>query len=272
VTRAQAQREAAALLRAAGVDGAARDAALLVRWAAGSNAADPDAPLGDAERARLCDGVARRAARAPLSHILGERAFWEHRFAVSADVLDPRPETETLVAWALEGRPAARIIDLGVGSGCILLSLLAAWPSARGLGVDASAAALAMAERNAAALGVSDRATFARGDWLDGVTGPFDLAVANPPYLTDAEMAALGPELRAEPVLALAGGPDGLEPYRRIAPRLRSVLTPDGSAFFEIGAGQAAAVAAILLAAGLGSAAMRPDMDGRMRVLRVAPV
>jgi release factor glutamine methyltransferase len=278
VTRAEALRAATARLAAAGVEGAARDARLLLRRACGLDAAadaaaDPAAPLAPDRAAAFEEAVARRAARAPMSHILGERAFWGRRFAVTPDVLDPRPETETLVAWALEGPPAARVLDLGVGSGCLLLTLLAEWPQARGLGVDRSPAALAVAARNAAALGVADRARLALGDWLDGVTERFDLILSNPPYLDAADMAALPPELRAEPALALDGGADGgadgLDAYRRIASGLSAALAPGGSAMLEVGAGQERAVAAILRAAGFDAAEPRADLDGRPRALRI---
>lgn len=272
MTREGALRAAAATLAEAGVPDPAREARLLLRWASGLDGAAMSARLDAApspeEAARFDAAVARRAARAPLSHITGRRAFGGHEFVVSAAVLDPRPETELLVDWALEERPPARVLDLGVGSGCILLSLLAAWPQATGLGVDASDAALAVARANADALGVAGRATLARGDWLAGVAERFDLVVSNPPYLSGADMAALQPEVRAEPALALAGGEDGLEAYRRIAARLAEVMTPGGAAFFEVGAGQAAQVAAILRDAGLADIAVRKDLGGHARAIR----
>ncbi len=272
MTRAQALREGAARLSAAGIGEAAREARLLMRWAA---ALDPaalavalDAPMDAAEAARWTEGLAARAARAPLSHVTGARLFWGRSFAVTPDVLDPRPETETLVGWALEGPPAARVLDLGVGSGCILLTLLAEWPGAWGVGVDASPAALAVAADNAAALDVADRVALRRGDWLDGLDGGFDLIVANPPYLSDADMAALAPETRAEPALALHGGVDGLDAYRRIAAGLAAALAPGGIAVFEVGAGQADAVAGLLDESGAAEVACRSDLDGRARVVR----
>jgi len=272
-TRAAALKAATARLAAAGIEGAARDARLLMRHASGLEAfalsAALDAPMGAAEAARFDALVAGRAARAPLSHVTGAREFWGRRFAVSAAVLDPRPETEALVAWALEEAAPARVLDLGVGSGCILLSLLAAWPQAQGLGVDASEAALDVARGNAHALGLAARARFVAGDWLCGVEGRFDVIAANPPYLTRAEMDALSPEVRAEPALALDGGADGLDAYRAIAAGLAAALAPGGAAFFEVGAGQAQDVAALLRAAGLGAIGIRADLDGRARVVRV---
>jgi release factor glutamine methyltransferase len=274
VTRGALLADAAARLQVAGVDDPAREARLLMRWASGLGAASLSASIGDApdaaEADRFAEAVARRAARVPLSHITGRRAFWQHDFIVTPAVLDPRPETEVLVVWALEGPPARRVIDLGTGSGCILLSLLAAWPAATGLGIDASPAALAVAEANAAAMGLSARAAFRRGDWLEGVAETADLVVANPPYLATDELADLAPEVLAEPRAALDGGPDGLDPYRRIARGLNTALSRDGRALLEIGPTQASAVAAIFAAAGFGRHALRRDLDGRPRTLLVA--
>jgi release factor glutamine methyltransferase len=271
-TRAAALAGATARLAAAGVEDAARDARLILRWAAGMDAAALSArlsePPGEGEAARFAAGVARRAARAPLSHVTGRRAFWRHDFAVTPDVLDPRPETELLVAAALE-RPFGRVLDLGVGSGCILLSLLAERPGARGVGIDASPAALAVAAANAAALGVADRADLRPGDWLDGVDGPFDLVTSNPPYLASAELRDLSPEVLAEPRGALDGGPDGLEPYRRIAMDLDRVLSPGGRALVEIGPTQGETAAAPFRAAGFGRVALRRDLDARPRLLEI---
>lgn len=272
-SRAEALRAAAARLAAAGVEDAPRDARLLLRWAAGLEAAALATRLGEpmasGEAARFAEAIARRAARIPLSHVTGRRAFWRFDFAVTPDVLDPRPETELLVAAALE-RPFARVLDLGVGSGCILLSLLAERADATGVGVDASAGALAVAAKNAAALGVADRADLRLGDWLDGVTGSFDLVTANPPYLATAELAGLAPEVLAEPREALNGGPDGLAPYRRIAEGLDGVLAPGGWALLEIGPTQGVSAAAPFRAAGFDRIALRRDMDGRPRLLEIA--
>jgi release factor glutamine methyltransferase len=184
-------------------------------------------------------------------------------------VLDPRPETEVLVGWALE-RGFRRALDLGVGSGCILLTLLAERPEATGEGVDASPAALAVARENAARLGVADRATLRRGDWLEGAA-PADLVLANPPYLDAADMRRLSPETAREPRIALDGGADGLDAYRRIAARLPDVLRAEGEALFEVGAGQADAVANLLREAGFGRVDRRSDLDGRERVVRARP-
>ena len=256
MNRAEVLRDATARLRDAGVPGAARDAALLLREVAG----DDDAAT------RLDAMLARRAAREPMSHILGRRAFWSHEFAVTPDVLDPRPETETLVEAALAA-PFDRVLDLGTGSGCILLSLLAERPAATGLGTDISPAALAVAVRNAQAIGLTDRAGFRVSDWLDAVDGAFDLIVSNPPYIAEAEMPGLAPELAHEPRAALTPGGDGLDAYRAIARDAPAHLAPGGRLMVEIGAGQGAAVAELMRAGGLGDVAVLPDLDDRDRVV-----
>lgn len=274
-TRAELIAQGAGRLRAAGVPEAARDARLIYRWAAGLDGAALAVALGEpalpSEIARFEQGIAARAARAPVSQIVGLREFWGRRFRVTRAVLDPRPETESLVAAALAGPAPRRILDLGTGSGCILLTLLAEWPAAVGLGVDISAAALRVARQNARALGVAGRATFRRGDWCEGVTGSFELVVANPPYLTDAELAAVAPEVRLhEPLVALRGGPDGLGAYRRIAAQVAPLIAPGGRALLEIGPSQAGAVSQIFTDAGLKVVAVLPDLDGRDRVVAVS--
>lgn len=270
-TLRQALAAAAARLAQAGVDEARGDARLLMAAATGLA---PDRVLlhldrtldADAE-AHLARLVAARAGRQPMAQILGYRDFWRHRFAVTPEVLDPRPETEALVAEALRA-PFADVLDLGTGSGAILLSLLAERPGARGLGTDLSEAALAVAARNAAALGLAGRARFARADWFAGLSGRFDLIVSNPPYISAAEMAALAPEVRDhEPHLALSPGGDGLAAYRAIAAGAGSHLAPGGRLMVEIGAAQGPDVAALFAQAGLGPVRVLPDLDGRDRVV-----
>lgn len=260
-----------ARLAAAGIDDAPRDARRLLAHAL-SIAPDRLAlhlrdPADDAACARFDAAIAARARRQPVSQITGRRRFWGRDFAVTRDVLDPRPDTETLVAAALD-RPAARILDLGTGSGCILLTLLAEWPHARGTGTDISNAALAVAAANATSLGVADRTSLVRADWTAGLVGPFDLIVSNPPYIAADELPGLAPDVRDwEPPGALSPGPDGLAAYRAILPALPALLAPGGRVLLEIGPTQGEAVAALARAAGLGGIVVLPDMDGRDRVV-----
>ncbi|MBP7241999.1 peptide chain release factor N(5)-glutamine methyltransferase [Amaricoccus sp.] len=265
---------AAVELAAAGVAEPVRDARALLAAALGVGSAGLTPvlrePLAPQAAARFAAHVAARAARRPVAQILGRRAFWGRDFAVTADVLDPRPETEALVEIALAGPPPAHVLDLGVGSGAILVSLLAAWPDAYGVGVDMSAGALAVAAANAARHGVGARAGFVRTDWLAGIGGPFGLVVGNPPYIAAPEVDGLAPEVRDwEPRMALTPGPLGVEAYAAIATGLRAVMSPGGRALFEIGAGQGASVAAIFDAAGF-AVRVRPDLDGRDRVAELS--
>ncbi|MFO1058082.1 MAG: peptide chain release factor N(5)-glutamine methyltransferase [Dongiaceae bacterium] len=263
-------------LRLAGIEEHRREARLLAGAVLGADpatlVAHPERRVDPAAAARLAAAAARRAAREPLSHILGRREFWSLSFAVDGSVLDPRPDSETLVAAALalvpdRSRPL-RLLDLGTGSGCLLLALLSELPAATGLGIDASPAALAVAAGNAGRLGLSARADFRPGDWAGGLAGPFDLVLSNPPYIPSAELPLLAPEVaRYEPRLALDGGPDGLDCYRRLAPQLGALLREGGAALLELGAGQAAAVAAIMAAAGLRAAGLEADAAGRPRCL-----
>ena len=271
MTAAEALAAASARLRAAGVDDPARDARLLLAHAASIDASrvtliapEDIAPEVEERFDRL---VSLRAIRVPVSQLIGQRAFYGRDFKVSRDVLDPRPETETLIGLAL-GEPFARVLDLGTGSGCILVSLLAERPGATGLGVDLSPAACALAAENAARHGIGGRARFAVSNWFDGIDGRFDLVVANPPYIALSEMAGLADEVRRhEPELALTDGGDGLGAYRAIAGGLAGHLAPGGRVLLEIGPTQGAAVSALLVAAGLGSIRLHPDLDGRDRVV-----
>lgn len=272
--RRQALAETLARLKAGGIPDPGRDARLLLAEAVGTPPdrlmLEPDALLGPDAAARLAGMIAARLARQPVAQILGRRQFWGRDFRVSRDVLDPRPETECLVALALEGVPAQHVLDLGTGSGAILLTLLAEWPAAQGLGIDASPAALAVAGANAAALGLAARAELRVGDWLVGVDGPFDLVVCNPPYIAADELPGLAPEVIGwEPLAALSPGADGLAAYARIAPCLAAVLAPGGRALFEIGPSQGAAVAALFGAAGFAEVRVHPDLDLRDRVIDV---
>jgi release factor glutamine methyltransferase len=263
-----------ARLRAAGIGDAPRDARLLLAHAAGIapdrlalHLSDP-VPPGILPRWQAA--LAARVARQPVSQITGSRLFWGRSFRVTPDTLDPRPETETLIAEAL-ARPFARVLDLGTGTGCILITLLAERPGATGTGTDISPAALAVAAENARAFGLADRATFRHSDWFDGAAGlegPWDLILSNPPYIGADEIAGLAPEVRDwEPRGALTPGADALAAYRQIAPSAARRLAPGGRLIVEIGAGQGPAVAAILAEAGLSDIAVRPDMDGRDRIV-----
>lgn len=270
-TRARAISAATARLAVAGIPDPGRDARILCRWAAGLSAAGLSAGLLETpppeERARFVEAIARREAHMPVSHILGVREFWGRDFRVTPDVLDPRPETETLIATALR-TPAERVLDLGTGSGCILLTLLAEWPGATGLGIDCSPAALAIAQENAAALGLSGRAAFAAGDWCGPASGRFDLIVSNPPYIAEEDWHRLSPDVRLhEPRLALTPGGDGLEAYRRIAAEAPAHLAKGGRLLLEIGPDQAATVSSLLIAAGFQPATPIRDFDGRDRVI-----
>jgi release factor glutamine methyltransferase len=271
MTAAEALRAAVGRLRAAGVEDAPGDARRLLAHALGV-APDrvtlvlPDA-LAPAAAAAFDAAVAARARRQPVAQITGRRAFFGHEFRVTPDTLDPRPETEILVAAALE-RPFGSILDLGTGTGCILLSCLAAMPAASGIGTDRSEAALAVARANAADLGLAGRARLVRSDWFAGVTGRFDLIVSNPPYIAESEIADLAPEVRDwEPRAALTPGGDGLDAYRAIAAGARARLVPGGRILLEIGPTQGPAVRDLLRAAGLDGVAIRRDLDGRDRVV-----
>lgn len=263
---------AARRLAEAGVEDPRTDARLLVTAALGLRPQDvllyPERVLAAEEAARVEALVARRAAREPVSRILGRRGFWTLDLAVGPDTLDPRPDTETVVETVLEALPdraaPLRIIDFGTGTGCILLALLSEYPNASGLGVDISPGAVAVAEDNARANGLAGRAAFRVGDWGNGVEDGFwDVAVSNPPYITVAEMATLEPEvLDHDPHRALVAGDDGLTAYRRLAPDLHRVLRPGGLAALEVGRGQAGRVGALLREAGFETPWNRRDLGG----------
>jgi release factor glutamine methyltransferase len=263
---------AAARLRAAGVDDPARDARLLLAHAARIEAARvtliaPEDLPPDIEE-RFDKLVSLRAIRVPVSHLIGERAFYGRRFKVSGEVLDPRPETETLIEAAL-AEPFSRVLDLGTGSGCILVTLLAERKEARGVGVDLSEAACLQASANAVLYRVAGRAEILASDWFDKVEGQFDLIVANPPYIAKAEWETLAAEVREhEPEMALTDGGDGLGAYRAIMAEILPHLTPGGRVLVEIGPTQANAVAALMEMAGLCDIAVIHDLDGRDRVVR----
>lgn len=261
-------------LEAAGVDTPVLDARLLLEAGAGVSrldiVADPRRVLSAEQIAQVDALTRRREAREPVSHIVGRKAFWKIELAVSRDVLTPRPETEFLVEAALDVLPShrpARILDLGVGSGAILLALLAERPLARGVGVDISEAALGVARANTEALGLESRTTLHVGDWAEGLQGPFDLVVSNPPYIATAELAGLDPEVLYEPRLALDGGADGFAAYRTLCAALPGLLAPGGRFAFEVGRGQAEEVGELARAQGLSTKGVKLDLAGTARVV-----
>ncbi|MCA0043696.1 peptide chain release factor N(5)-glutamine methyltransferase [Celeribacter litoreus] len=259
------------VLAEAGIDGAPRDARLLMAHVFGIEPGRltlvmPD-PISVENVGAFNDAIARRATREPVSHILGFREFYGRRFKVTGDVLDPRPETEILISEALE-RPFRSVLDLGTGSGAILVTLLAEQALAKGMGTDISEAALAVARENADALGVGPRARFVPSDWWNAIEGEFDLIVSNPPYIALSEMPDLTPELGYEPRMALTDEADGLTAYRAIAEKARHFLAPRGRLIVEIGPTQGAAVADLFLEQGLKGVRVISDLDGRDRVVR----
>ncbi len=233
----------------------------------------PERALGAEQLDTLRRYVARRALHEPVSRILGERHFYGRPFSISSATLDPRPESETIVSVALDlvrsgglRGEQLRILDVGTGSGCLLVTLLCELPNAVGTGTDICEAALEVARANALRHGVADRAGWLRTDGLENVAGPFHLVVANPPYVRTSEIADLELEVRAfDPLAALDGGPDGLAVYRRIAPRISAVL-PAGWFICEVGHDQAREVAALLRAvSGAAQICTHRDLAGRQR-------
>jgi release factor glutamine methyltransferase len=271
--------EASERLRAAGVDSPRLDAELLLAFAAGVTREALFANsivIDDALRDRYATLIAQRASRMPLAYIVGRREFYSMELEVSPEVLIPRPETEVLVTAALDvvaSRPVARVLDLATGCGAIALAIAANAPNARVTATDVSAPALAIAARNATHHGFDRRVEFRLADcWEvldDGdALGRFDLIVANPPYVRNDEISSLAPEIRGfEPHLALAGGPDGLDFYRRIIDGAREHLAPDGTVMVEVGEGQAGDVATFFRARGYDNLALLKDFANIQRVV-----
>lgn len=264
-------REAAGRLQAAGVDGASRDVRLLLAHALGvepvdvilreTDAVDPVA-LTAFEVA-----VERRLQGEPVSRIRGWREFYGRRFVVTPDVLDPRPETELLVSEGIVRLPVGgRVLDLGVGSGCILLSVLAERSDAAGVGVDVSEAALAVARRNAEALGVAGRVDLSPGSWESALPEGFDLVLSNPPYIPADDMNTLARDvINYDPHVALTPGGDGLAPYRAILGQAARIARPGGWIGFEFGLGQGDEVARLMAGAGLENVSLHDDLAGITR-------
>ncbi len=271
------------------------DARLLISHALGLRGAafflEPDRLLSEHELSEIAQRLARRMAGEPISRIVGERGFWKHEFRLSPDVLDPRPDSETLIEAALEllgarGHSPEKqhdklsFLDLGTGSGALLISLLLEFPQATGVGIDISAKALEVAVANAERLGCGDRVGFEAQNWLDGMgekgAGGFDLVICNPPYIRHDDIEGLAPDVALfDPHGALDGGPDGLDPYREIIPQLISVLNPDGIVIFEIGEGQHMEITALLEEAGFdgvgASNGQFKDLAGHIRALAASP-
>ncbi len=271
------RREAAARLARAGIGSAALEARLLAARALGIEEAVvlacSDAEVDREARARLAALVRRRIRGEPIARILGRKEFWSSAFALAPETLVPRPESETVVEAALAVLPdrnaAFRVLDLGTGSGALLAAILLERPAAFGIGLDRSERALLVARDNLRCLGLGGRVGFVCADWSAPLAGRFDLVVANPPYVACAEIASLPPEVRDfDPRLALDGGGDGLDAYRRILPDLPRLLAREGFAVLELGRGQEQAVAALALTAGLvvGGPARR-DLAGIPRAL-----
>jgi release factor glutamine methyltransferase len=264
--------DAAARLAAAGVEAPRREARLLAAHALGV----PSSRLLDSglqvDAGVLDPLVARRVQREPLALIVGRRGFWTLDFAVSAETLVPRADSETLIEAALAACPdrgAVRsVLDLGTGTGCLLLAALSEFGGAFGVGVDIAPGAVGLAARNAAALGLAHRAAFYAGDWAQALSGRFDLVLCNPPYIPTGDLAGLMPEVRLhEPVRALDGGVDGLYDYARLAQALPLLLSAGGVAILELGIGQAEAVMALAEAAGFAHIMLTPDLGGIPRAL-----
>lgn len=266
------RRDVARRLRDGGIDTPELDARILVGHALGLDLTGlmraAERRLEAADIARIDTLAARRLRREPVARITGTKEFWGLPFAITSDVLVPRPETETVVERALAvirpgHAPTLRIADLGTGSGAILVALLSELPHATGVGTDRDVAALALARENARRLGVASRSTFAACDFGAAVAPGCDLVVTNPPYVRSGDIAGLDAEVRAfDPPAALDGGPDGLAAYRVIAAQAARILSPGGFLVAEIGDGQAPAVTAVLAAAGFGEIAIFPDLGG----------
>jgi release factor glutamine methyltransferase len=268
-------RAATARLAAAGIEAPHREARILLSHALGVDRTGfMRRRAGDltlAERDRFMALVARRAEREPAATILGSREFWSLDFIVSKDTLIPRPDSELIIETAvalLADRKPDCILDLGTGTGCLLLAALTEFPDAWGLGVDLSPTAAAVARRNAERLGLGSRAAILVGRWTEAITGRFDLLLCNPPYIPAADIAGLMPEVALhEPRLALDGGADGLDPYRVLFADLPRRLNPGGMALFEFGAGQAVALLDLARSQALTVVDVKADLAGHPRVM-----
>lgn len=277
-TLAAVLRDAAIKLRTAGVDDAMTDARILAANALGLSREEmlrePHRELASANLHIFDDMISRRCDREPVARILGRREFRSLSFRLVAETLEPRPDSETIVEVAVNygnqspGAAPLRVLDIGTGTGCLLLSVLKELPGSTGVGTDIAGGAVETAGRNADDLGMSDRAVFICTDWADGVEGVFDLIVSNPPYIETAEIGTLAPEVsHHDPLTALDGGADGLDAYRMIAGCVGQLLSPTGVAVCEIGSTQCDAVTAIFVAQGFSLVESRNDFGGHPRAL-----
>ncbi|WP_342360661.1 peptide chain release factor N(5)-glutamine methyltransferase [Terrarubrum flagellatum] len=278
MTRAELLAAARRRLTEADIDKPALDARVLTLHALGLDALDlvrsPEAPVDEGMIAQVDAAIARRIAGEPVARILGWKEFFGLRFKLSPDTLSPRPETELIVEEALRIFPdrdaPLSVVDLGTGTGCILLSILHERKQATGIGIDRAFGAASTARENARALDLAGRACFTVGDWSAALRGGFDLLVANPPYIRSQEIAGLAREVTEhDPALALDGGADGLAPYRAILDDLPRLLRPGGAALFEIGHDQAADVSALVRRRGLPGPSVLRDLAGRDRVVAI---
>jgi len=272
--------QAGQVLRAAGIEAPRLEARLLLSHAMSCRQEDllrdARAAVPGEAQARFRTLLAARSRQVPVAHLLGHAGFWTLDLLSTADTLIPRADTEALVEAALEAFPARgavrRILDLGTGTGALLLACLEEFPEAFGVGLDRSPAAAALARANAARNGLAGRAAILAGDWAASLSGRFDLVLSNPPYIESAAIPGLMPEVALhEPALALDGGADGLDAYRALAPVLPLLLAPGGRAVLELGQGQGPAVEALMALAGLRSPGTRPDLAGIPRALVLSP-
>ena len=263
-------------LAEAGIETASVDARVLLEFALARPQvwlhANPEALIAAADLDRFEGLLARREQRQPVSQIVGRREFWSLSFDVTRDVLTPRPDSETLIEAVLEQLPdrtaPIRILDLGTGTGCLLLTLLSEYGSATGVGIDVSPAALQVAARNGQKLGLDARVDWMLGQWDTQLDANFDVVISNPPYIESGALAALDRDVvDYEPHLALDGGADGLDAYREILTHMANVLAANGLLAFEIGEGQADAITALASGAGLNLRAARQDLSNILRVL-----
>lgn len=265
--------QAGQLLRAAAIESPRIEARLLLAHAMATTSEallrDPRAAVPPEAVARFRHALEQRLAHVPMAQVTGRAGFWTLDLEVSVETLIPRADSEALIEAVLElDLQPARILDLGTGTGCLLLAALSEFPAARGIGVDLRPGAAALAARNAARNGLADRARFLAGDWTAALVGRFDLILSNPPYIESAVIPGLMPEVALhEPASALDGGADGLDAYRTILADLPRILAPDGIAVLELGAGQAPPVAALAARHGLGLVGLRADLGGVERAI-----